>query len=64
MHEADQPDAVVDLLDAEPELTLEIGAPQLIGREGLGKCLQRLATTSIDCEEKRDPRQDATNRMP
>ncbi len=23
-------------------------------------CLQRLANTSTDCEEKRDPRQDAT----
>jgi hypothetical protein len=28
------------------------------------QCLQRLATTSTDCEEKRDPRQDATNTMP
>jgi hypothetical protein len=24
----------------------------------------RLDTTSTDCEEKRDPRQDATNTMP
>ena len=27
-------------------------------------CLQRLDSTSTDCEEKRDPRQDATNNMP
>ncbi len=28
------------------------------------QCLQRLTTISTDCEEKRDPRQDATNTMP